>query len=162
MRLNCGDGEDSWESLGLQGDPTSQHWRKSVLNIHWKNWCWSWSSSTWPPDANSQLIGKDPDAGKDWRQKKGTTEDEMIGWHHRLNGPEFEQALGDGEGQGSLVCCSPWGVTKSRTQLRDWTKTYPSSHFAIQILYHFTLHLTPEANIMFYVNNTSILKNGII
>ena len=64
----------------------------------------------WPPDTKSQLIGKDPDAGKDRRQeKKGMTEDEMVGWHHRLNGPEFEQALGDGEGQGSLMCCSPWG-----------------------------------------------------
>ena len=64
----------------------------------------------WPPDAKSQLTGKDPDAGKDWRQEeKGMTEDEMVGWHHRLNGHEFEQTLEDSEGQGSLVCCSPWG-----------------------------------------------------
>ena len=64
----------------------------------------------WPPDAKSQLIGKDPDIGKDWRQEgKGTTEDKMVGWHHRLDGHKFEQALGDGEGHGSLVCCSPWG-----------------------------------------------------
>ena len=63
----------------------------------------------WPPEAKSQLIGKDPDAGKDWGQEeKGMTEDEMIGWHHQLNGHEFEQAPGDSEGQGSLVCCSPW------------------------------------------------------
>ena len=63
-----------------------------------------------PPDAKSWLTGKDPDAGKDWRQEeKQATEDEMIGWHHRLNGHEFEQALGDSEGQGSLVCYSPWG-----------------------------------------------------
>ena len=55
-------------------------------------------------------IRKDPDDGKDWRrEEKGMTEDEMVGWHHRLTGYEFEQALGDGEGQGSLVCCSPWG-----------------------------------------------------
>ena len=64
----------------------------------------------WPPDAKNWLIRKDNDAGKDWRQEeKGTTEDEMVGWHHQLNGHEFEQALGDGEGQGSLVCCSSWG-----------------------------------------------------
>ena len=63
-----------------------------------------------PPDVKSRLIGKDPDAGKDLRQEeKGTTEDEMIGRHHRLNGHEFEQAPGVGDGQGSLVCCSPWG-----------------------------------------------------
>ena len=60
----------------------------------------------WPLDVKSQLIGKDPDAWKDWRQEeKGMTEDEMVGWYHWLNGHEFEQALGDGEGQGSLVCC---------------------------------------------------------
>ena len=64
----------------------------------------------------SQLIGKDPDAEKDWRQKeKGKTEDEMVEWHHRLNGHEFEQAPGDAEGQGGLACCSPWGPKKSDT-----------------------------------------------
>ena len=57
-----------------------------------------------------RLNRKDPDAGKDWGQEeKGMTEDEMVGWHHWLNGHEFEQTPGDGEGQGSLVCCSPWG-----------------------------------------------------
>ena len=110
MLLNCGVGEDSWESLGLQGDPTSPSWRKSVLNIHWKDWCWSWSSNTLATDAKNRLIGKDPDAGKDWRQQeKGVTEDELIGWHHQLTGHEFEQSPGDSEGQGSLVWCSPWG-----------------------------------------------------
>ena len=68
----------------------------------------------WPPDANSQLIRKDPDAGKDRRQEeKGTIEDETVEWHHRLNGHESEQTPGDGEGQGSLVCCSPWGHKES-------------------------------------------------
>ena len=63
----------------------------------------------WLPDAKSQFIGKDPDTGKDWRQEeKGVTEDEMVGWHHRLCGHEFEQTPGGSEGQGSLVCCSPW------------------------------------------------------
>jgi len=61
----------------------------------------------WPPDAKSWLIVKDLDAGKDWRQKKRTAEDETVGWHHRLNGHEFAQRPGDSEGQGSLVCCSP-------------------------------------------------------
>ena len=63
----------------------------------------------WPPDEKSWLIGKDPDAGKDWGQEeKGMTEDEMVGWHHRLNGHEFEQTPGDCEGQGSLIYWSPW------------------------------------------------------
>ena len=62
----------------------------------------------WPPDAKSQIIGKDPDTGKDWRQEeKRMTEDEMVGWHHQLNGHKSEQTLGGGEGQGSLVCYSP-------------------------------------------------------
>ena len=68
----------------------------------------------WPPDAKSWPMGKDPDAGKDWRrEEKGMTEEEMVGWHHWLNGHEFEQVLGDGEGQGSLVCSSPWGCKGS-------------------------------------------------
>ena len=71
----------------------------------------------WPPDAKSWLTGKDPDAGKDWRQEeKGVTEDEMAGWHHWLDGHEFEQAP---EGQGSLGCCSQ-GVAKRWTWLSDW------------------------------------------
>ena len=62
----------------------------------------------WPPDAKNWLTGKDPDAGKDWRQKeKGMTENEIVGWHHWLYGHKFEQAAGDGGGQGGLVCCSP-------------------------------------------------------
>ena len=65
-----------------------------------------------PPDAKNQLIGKDPDAGENQRQEKGTIEDEMVGWHHQLDGHEFEQTLGVGDGRGSLECCSPWGHTK--------------------------------------------------
>ena len=68
----------------------------------------------WSPHAKSWLIGKDSDAGRDWGQEeKETTEDEMVGWHDQLNGSEFEQVLGDGEGQGSLGCCSPWGRKES-------------------------------------------------
>ena len=68
----------------------------------------------WPPDAKSRLIGKDSDAGKyRGKEEEGTTEDEMVGRHHRLNGHESEQALGDGEGQGGLEYCSPWGHKES-------------------------------------------------
>ena len=77
----------------------------------------------WPPDVKNWLIGKDPDAGKDWRQeKKGLTEDEMVGWHHQLDGYKFEQAPGVDDGQGSLVCCSLWGGKESdMTEQLNWT-----------------------------------------
>ena len=69
-------------------------------------------------------IWKDPAAGKDWRQEeKGATEDEMVGWHHQLDGHEFEQALGVGNGQGSVACCSPWGCKESdATERLNWTE----------------------------------------
>ena len=97
---------------------------KEIKPVHPKgNQSWLFIGSTnteaetpvlWPLDAKSQIIGKDLDSGKDLRQEeKGTTEDEMVWWHHRLKGHEFEQALGYGEGQGSLVCCSPWGHKES-------------------------------------------------
>ena len=73
----------------------------------------------WPPDAKSRLIGKEPDAGKDWRwEEKGTTEDEMVGWYHWLNGLEFGLTLGNSDGQGSLACCSPWGCEELDTTKR--------------------------------------------
>ena len=119
--LNCGVGEDSWESLGLQGDTTN----------HPKgNQSWIFTGRTdaeapilWPPGGKNWLIGKDPDAGKDWRQEeKGMTEDEMVGWHHWLDGHEFEQAPGVADGQGSLACCSPWGRNESdTTEQQNWT-----------------------------------------
>ena len=73
----------------------------------------------WPPDMKSGLSRKDPDARKDWGQEeKGMTEDEMVGWYHGLSGHELAQTLGDGEGQGSLACCSPWGCKESDTTER--------------------------------------------
>ena len=75
----------------------------------------------WPPDAKNWLIGKYPDAGRDWGQEeKGTTGDEMAGWHHQLDRHEFEWTPGVGDGQGVLVCCDSWGP-ESRTRLSDWT-----------------------------------------
>ena len=70
----------------------------------------------WAPEAKSQLIGKDFDAGKDWGQEKGITQDEVVEWHHWLNGHEFERTLGHSEGQGSLACSSPWGY-------KEWDMT---------------------------------------
>ena len=78
----------------------------------------------WPPDAKTWLIGKDPDDGKDWGQEeKGMTQDEMVRWHHRLNGHEFGWTLGVGVGQGGLACCSSWSCKESDTTERlNWTE----------------------------------------
>ena len=103
-------GEDSRESFGLQGDqPVHPKGDQSWIFIE-RNDAEAETPRLWPPDAKSWLIWKDPDAGKDWRrEEKGTTEDEMVGWRHRLNGLGFEKILGVGDGQGGLACWSPWG-----------------------------------------------------
>ena len=75
------------------------------------------------PEAKNWLVGKDPDAGKDWRREKGTTEDEMVGWHHRLSGHEFGWTPGVGVGQGGPACCSPWGCKESdTTEWVNWSE----------------------------------------
>ena len=111
---------------------------KEILPVHPKgnqSWIFIGRTSTfidveaetpilWPPDAKNWLIRKDLDAGKDWRQEeKCTTEDEVVGWHHRVDGHKFEQALGVDDGQGSLACCSPWGHKESKTtEWLNWTE----------------------------------------
>ena len=122
MLLNCGVGKDSWESLGLQGvKPVNPKENQSWLLIG-RTDAEVEAPILWPPDVKNRLIGKDSEAGKDWRrEEEGTIEDEMVGWHHRLNGHEFEPASGVGDGQGSLACFSPW-VAKSQTQLSNWTE----------------------------------------
>ena len=88
----------------------------------------------WPPDAKGWLAGKDPVAGKNWKLKeKGTTENEMVGWHYRLSGYEFEPTPGDGEGQGSLACCSPWG-------LEEWDMTERLNNKLREKDYYYFVH----------------------
>ena len=108
MLLNFGAGEDSWEPLGQQGDQTNQ------TSIPWiftgRTDAEAEAPILWAPDMKHWLIGKDSDVGKGWQlEEKAVTEDEMVGWHHRLNWHEFEETLGDSEGQQNLVCCSPCG-----------------------------------------------------
>ena len=89
----------------------------------------------WPPHVKSWLIRKDSDAGRDWGQEeKGTTEDEMAGWHHWLDRCEFERTPGVGDGQGGLACCSSWG-RKSRTRLSDWTELNWTFSKHLSVLY---------------------------
>ena len=110
MLLNCGVVEISWESLGLLGDQTSQIKRNQPWTFIRRTDAEAEVPILWPPDMRSQFIGKDADAGKEWRQEeKEMTEDEMVGWYHQLNGHEFEPASGHGEVQRSLACYSPWG-----------------------------------------------------
>ena len=114
MVLNCEVGEDSWESLGLPGHPRG-------------NQPWIFTGRTdveaetpilWPLYLKSWLIWKDPDAGKDWGQEeKGTTEDEMAGWHHWIDGHGFGWTPGVGDRQRALACCSSWGRKESG---HDW------------------------------------------
>ena len=121
MLLNCGVGEDFWESLGLQGDPTSPLGDQSWVFIG-RTDAETESPTLWPPHAKRWLIGKDPDAGKDWGQEeKGTTEDEMVGWHHRLDGlglSKLRELVMDREAWRAMF----HGVAKSRIWLSDWTE----------------------------------------
>ena len=124
MLLNCGVGEDSWESPGLQEEPTSPSWRRLVLGVHWKNWCWSWSSNTLATWCEELTHWK-----RAWcweglgQEEKGMTEDEMAGWHHQLDGLGFVWTPGVGDGQGGLACCSSWGRKESdMTERLNWTE----------------------------------------
>ena len=117
--------------LWLSGSWRSFLYSSSVYSCHLQ--CWIFIGRTdveaeapilWPRDAKNWLTGKDPDAGKDGRQEeKGTTEDKMVEWQHQLYWHEFEQVLEVGDWQGSLVCCSPWGLKESgMTEQLNWTE----------------------------------------
>ena len=122
MLLNRGVGEDSWESLGLQGDPTSHSKGDQSWVFFGRNDAKAETPVLWPPHMNCWFIGKDSDAGRDWGQEeKWKTEDEAAGWHHGLDGCEFECPLGVGDGQGGLTCCNSRGH-KCWAWLSDWTE----------------------------------------
>ena len=116
MLLNCGAGEDSRDSRRQQGNQTNQSYNKSTLIFIGRTDAEAKALLLWPPNVKSWLTEKEPDAGKDWgQQEKEVTEGEMVGWHHQLNGHEFEQTPRDSEGQRSLECCSPWSQKESDT-----------------------------------------------
>ena len=120
MLLNCGVGEDSWDCREIQPVHSKGH---QPWVFFGRNDAKAETPVLWPPHAKSWLLEK-TDAGRDWEQEgKGTTEDEMAGWHHWLDGHEFEWTLGDGDGQGGLACCDSWGRKESDTTERlNWTE----------------------------------------
>ena len=124
MLLNCGVGEDSWESHALKEiQPVHPKGDQSCVFIE-RTDAKAETPVLWPPDVKSWLIEKDPYAGRDWGQEeKGTTEDEMVGWHHWQNGHEFEWTPGVGDGQRGLACCGPQGHEESdTTEQLKWTE----------------------------------------
>ena len=115
------------------------HSKDQPWDFFWKNDAKAETPVLWPLHAKTGLIGKDSDAGRDWGQEEtGMTEDEMAGWHRRLDGREFEWTLGDGDGQGGLACCNSWGSKESDTteQLNwiDALKTSSHLKYRIQLL----------------------------
>ena len=138
MVLNCGVGEDSWESLGLQGDPISPSKRRSVLGVHWKDWYGSWNSNTLATWCKELTHWKDPDAEKDWGQEeKGTTK---MRWLHGITDSmdmglsELRELVMNRE----AWCAAIHGVTKSRRWLSDWTDwTERFCHFLKFLLIYF-------------------------
>ena len=122
MLLNCGV-NDSWESLGLQGDPTSPSWRRSVLGVHWKDWCWGWNSSTLGTSCEELTHWKRPWCGEGLGAGGEGDHRGWDGWMASLARWTWVWwTLGVGDGQGSLACCGSWGQ-RSRTWLSDWTET---------------------------------------
>ena len=126
------------------------------MNIHWKDWCCVRNSNTFPPNTKNWLIGEDPDAGKDLRwEEKGTTEDEVVWWHHQLHGHEFDQAPEVGDGQGSLVCCSPCGRRESDTT--EWLNFPCLIFFSVTLSTYLIFYLVipfiiclPQVHIFFF------------
>ena len=140
MLLNCGVGEDSWESLGLQ----EIKWDHSIGDQPWdffgRNDAKAETPVLWPPHSKSWLLGKDSDARRfGGQEEKGTTEDEMDGWHHWLDGRESGWTPRVGDGQGDLACCDSWGPKESeKTDWLIWPDTI-STTCSITFFYFFKL-----------------------
>ena len=128
MLLNCGVGEDSWESLDCKNIQPVHSERDQPWDFFGRNEAKAEAPVLWPPYGKSWLIGKDSDAGRDWGQEeKGTIEDEMAGWHHRLDGHESEWTPGAGDGQGGLAGCDSWGCKESdTTEWLNWLNWFYS------------------------------------
>ena len=122
MLLNCGVGEDSWTLLGLRGDPTSPFWRRSVLGVHWKDWCWSWNYNTLATSCEELTHWKRLWC---WEGLGAGGEGDNRGWDGSVVSPAWCTWVwvGVGDGQGGLVCCNSWGCNESdTTEQLNWTE----------------------------------------
>ena len=132
MLLNCGFGEDSWESLGQIGDPASPSERKSVLNIHWKDWCWSWNSTTLANWCKELTHWKRPWC---WERLKVAGEGDYRGWDGWMASPTqwiwVWVSSGIGDGQGSLACCNPWSHKEPDTT--EWKNLNWVRHYSLNL-----------------------------
>ena len=161
--LNCGVGEDSWESLGLQGDSTSPFLRRSALGFPWREWCCSWNSSTFATSCEELTHWK-----RLWCWEglgaggEGSTEDEMAGWHYWLDGHESEWTLGVGDGQGGLACWDSWGCKESdTTEWLNWTELITVVECLDQMLPMCAtlldnISLLSKVSVQFFSSNSSI------
>ena len=136
-----------------------------LIFITWRTDAEAETPILWWPDAEFWLIWKDLDAGKDWRQgSKGMAEIEMVGWHQKINGHEFEQALGVGDGQGSLVCYSPWGPQRVGHNWVTEMNWYPSNFQCETIRFYavsvWNIHVYKFRHIMYWLLKCSFLLEG--
>ena len=144
--------EDSWESLGLQGDPTFHSKGDQSWDFFGRNDAKAETPVLWAPHAKSWLIGKDSDAGRDWGQEeKGTTEDEMAGWHHGLDGHESQWTPGVGDGQGVLACCDSWVGKKSDTTERlIWFDLICLHRYhSVMLIWFMQIKIIPKNNLIY-------------
>ena len=153
MLSNYGSREGSWESPAQQEDqPVSPKGNQPWILIG-RTDAKAEAPILCPPVLKNQLIGKDPDAGKDWGQKeRGVTEDEMVGWHHRLSRHEFKHTLGSVEGQGSLANWSPWGHKELCLIIKDWaiTNALPQKLDILSNVSSYVLNLPPPRKVFFF------------
>ena len=159
MLLNCGVGEDSWESLDCKEIQPVHSKGDQPWDFFGRNDAKPETPVFWPPHAKSWLIGKDPDAGRDWGQEeKGMTEDEMAGWHHWLDGHEFEWTPGVDDGQGGLACCDSWGLKElDTTEQLNWIELkLPDGFNCVFYIYIFFFFCTSNHTISIaaYIVNT--------
>ena len=154
--LNCGVGEDSWESLGLHEIQPVHSEGDQPWDFFGRNDVKAETPVLWPPHVKSWLIGKDSDAGRDWEQeKKGPTEDEIAGWHHWLDGREYEWTPGVGDGQGGLVCCDSWG--RSQTRLSHWTTFFEIAENKESFAYTLNSSLRNSFSLASFVSGTQLM-----